>query len=150
MNIVLDTSVLINLERENRDALLLLEHLVKEKSALAISTISVSEFLTGIYQSEDYNKKLKEAKEFLEQFNWIDLNHIIAEETAKLLAYCLVSGKESKYQDVAIAATSVSAGADYLITDNIKDFDFPNLKGKVYTTKEFLRALKGKKLRFVK
>ncbi len=150
MNIIFDTTVLIDLERQNRDALLLMEKLTKEKSALIISTLSVSEYLTGIYQRADYMKRLNNAKEFLEQFNWIDLNGVVAEETAKLLAYCLTSGIERKYQDVAIAATSFAVGADFLITENIKDFDFPNLEGKVYTPKEFLRAVKGKKLKFVK
>jgi len=60
-----------------------LEKLTNERSILLISTISVSEFLAGVYQREDYKNKLGIAREFLEQFNWIDLNEVVAEETAK-------------------------------------------------------------------
>ena len=150
MNILFDTTVLIDLEREKEDTLLLLEKLTNERSLLLISTISVSEFLAGVYQREDYKNKLGIAREFLEQFNWIDLNEVVAEETAKLLAYCLVTNRERKYQDIAIAATFLNSGADFLITDNLKDFDFLELKGKIYSAKEFLRALREKKLKFVK
>lgn len=150
MKLLIDTSVLVDLERGETDAIEFFEELDKLNLEIVISAVSASELYTGVYLSENSERNLPKANRVISQFQLINLDAKVAEETGKLLAYRQIQSLPKYYEDTAIAASAISGHADFLITDNIKDFDFPNLEGKVYTPKEFLRALKGKKLRFVR
>lgn len=150
MRVLIDTCVLIDLERGEKDAIDFFEELDKISAEMVISPVSASELYTGVYLSENLEKNLARANVVISQFQIAHLDIKTAEETGKLLAYRQIKNLPKYYEDCAIAATAISSRADFLITDNKEDFNFPNLCGKVYTPKEFLAALKGKKLRFVR
>ncbi len=149
MKVLFDTTFLIDLERENKKALELAEYLATKQVPMIISTVTISELLAGAYSSKKMEKSVKVAKDLLAEFSWVDIDGFVAEEIAKVLAYRREVNKPVTYTDAAVIASFLATSADYLVTDNLKDFDSPNLEGKVYTPKEFLRALKEKKLKFV-
>ncbi len=150
MKLLIDTTVLVDLERGESDTVRFFEEIDSLNLEIAISAVSASELYTGVYLSENVERNLLKANQVIGQFQIMNLDPKVAEETGKLLAYRQIQGLPKYYEDAAIAASAISGKADFLITDNIKDFDFPNLKGKVFKPREFLRALKQKKLKFIR
>lgn len=138
MKVIVDTSIIVEIDRHKRDTVDLIRKLVENNIDLVISTVTVSEILTGSYLKKDVSKSVITAKEVLNQFTWIDLDGTVAEKTAQLLAYLLTEKKNIEYQDAAIAASFFTSHSDYLLTLNKKDFlAFPMLVGKVFSPEEF-------------
>ena len=139
MEILFDTSILVEIDRKNKLVIDLAKKLISENHSLIISTITVSEILTGSYLRKDFKTAVGNAKTILGQFKWIDFDASIAEKTAKFLAYLIVQDRRIEYQDVAIAATFSVIGSEFLLTLNKKDFNsMPDLEGKVFSPEEFL------------
>ena len=132
MRLFFDTSFLVELDR-NRHI-----NLMKKISEhdLFISTITVSEFLIGVYYNENKDK-LKNAKKFLMQFTWIDFDGEISDNTAIIEAKQLKNGKLIDFKDNAILATFIVKNMDYLITLNKKHFNHQN----AVTPDEFLKHI---------
>jgi predicted nucleic acid-binding protein len=140
MRVFFDSSVLVDVERKREDALVLLETLTDNDASLSISTVTVSEILTGAYLRRDASKAVLRAKALLGQFVWQELDGGVADATAKLLAYSYAEGKPVGYPDTVIAASAIAQSADWLVTDNKEHFTvFPPLKGRVHTVKEAKR-----------
>ncbi|MBS3105934.1 type II toxin-antitoxin system VapC family toxin [Candidatus Woesearchaeota archaeon] len=138
MKIILDTSVIVEIDRKNEVVIRLIKSLIDEDCHILVSTVTVSEILTGSYLTRDFKKSLSEAKRILGQFIWVELNAEIAEKTAQYMAYLISNGKHIEYPDVVIAATFKIMQADYLLTLNKAHFQLiPELKDKVYEPKEF-------------
>ena len=143
MNIVLDTSVIVEIDRNNKGIIELLKKLIEKNHSILISTVTVSETLAGSYLKKDFKKAVLEAKQIMAQFLWIDLTSEIAEKTAQYIAYLIAEGKMIEYPDIAIAATFKVEDADFLLTLNKNHFEYiPDLKGKVYSPGEFLKKIK--------
>jgi predicted nucleic acid-binding protein len=103
-----------------------------------ISTVSVSEILTGSYLRKDYKAALKKAERGHGQFRWFPLNGEAAKLMAELNAYLISKGQPIYYQDVAIAASFLIVRCDVLLTENKEHFErLPNMKDKVMAPKEF-------------
>jgi len=144
MKIVLDTSVIVEIDRKNEEVIRLIKKLIDLDHNILISTITISEILTGSYLRKDFKKSVSEAKRILGQFLWIELNSEIAEKTAQYLAYLITSGKIIEYQDVAIAATFKVTNSDYVLTLNKPHFEsIPELRGKTYEPKEFAKIIRN-------
>jgi len=140
MNVILDTSVIVEIDRKNKEVIDILKKLIDNNHRILISVISVSEILAGSYLRKDYKNSVLEAKRILGQFLWIDLDAKIAEKTAQYIAYLITEGSVIEYQDVAIAATFKTTDSDYLLTLNKNHFErIPDLKDKIYTPKEFMK-----------
>ncbi len=137
--VFVDTSIIVDVDRGREDVIELCKQLTSTDSAF-ISTVSVSEILTGSYLRKDYIGAVKKAEQVLSQFRWIPLNGQIAKHTAQLNAYLIAKGQPIEYQDVVIAASFIAEGCDVLLTENKEHFErLPNLKGKVMTPKEFVK-----------
>lgn len=137
MRITVDSSVIIEIERRNEAVLRIFKKIVEENYDIFISTISISEILTGVYLRKDVSQALFAARELLGQFQWVEVDGAIAEKTAQLLAYLILEKKTIEYQDVVIAATALIQNSNAILTLNKKDFEvFPHLKGKVFTPTE--------------
>ncbi len=144
MKIVLDTSVIVEIDRKNEEVIRLIKKIIDLDHNILISTITISEILTGSYLRKDFKKSVSEAKRILGQFLWIELNSEIAEKTAQYLAYLITSGKIIEYQDVAIAATFKVTNSDYVLTLNKPHFEsIPELRGKTYEPKEFAKIIRN-------
>jgi predicted nucleic acid-binding protein len=135
--VFVDTSIIVDVDRGKEDVIELCKRLTSTNSAF-ISTVSVSEILTGSYLRKDYKAAVKKAEKVLSQFRWISLNGETAKIIAELNAYLISKGQPIEYQDVAIAASFLLERCDVLLTENKEHFErLPNLQGKVMTPKEF-------------
>jgi predicted nucleic acid-binding protein len=135
--VFVDTSIIVDIDRGKQDVIELCKQLTSTNSAF-ISTVSVSEILTGSHLRRDYGVAIKKAEKVLSQFHWVPLNGEIAKLIAELNAYLIAKGQPIEYQDVAIAASFLFECCEVLLTENKDHFErLPNLKGKVMTPKEF-------------
>jgi predicted nucleic acid-binding protein len=135
--VFVDTSIIVDIDRGKEDVIELCKELTQTNSAF-ISTVSVSEILTGSYLRKDYRAAVDKAEKVLSQFQWVELDGEVAKVVAQLNAYLISKGQPIEYQDVAIAACFLVECCDVLLTENKAHFErLPNLKGKVMTPKEF-------------
>jgi predicted nucleic acid-binding protein len=135
--VFVDTSIIVDVDRGKEDVIELCKKLTSTNSAF-ISTVSVSEILTGSYLRKDFKAAVKKAEKVLSQFRWVSLNGEATKLVAELNAYLISKGQPIEYQDVAIAASFLLECCDVLLTENKDHFErLPNLKGKVMTPKEF-------------
>ena len=102
--VFVDTSIIVDVDRGKEDVIELCKRLTSTNSAF-ISTVSVSEILTGSYLRKDYKAAVKKAEKVLSQFRWVSLNGETAKLIAELNAYLISKGQPIEYQDVAIAAS---------------------------------------------
>jgi predicted nucleic acid-binding protein len=144
--VFVDTSIIVDVDRGKQDVIELCEQLTSKNSAY-ISTVSISEILTGSYLRKDYKVAVKKAERVLNQFRWVPLTDETAKLIAELNAYLITKGQPIEYQDVVIAASFLLECCDVLLTENKNHFErLPNLKSKVMTPKE-LSQITEKSLR---
>lgn len=146
MKILVDTSILVEIDRQNKEVVSFLQMLVRQKHALVISTITVAEIFTGSYLQKNPSDSVLTARDILNNFLWVDVDAETAEIVAQIYARLFLEKKQDslEYADVLIAGCFFRAQCDILLTLNTKDFILvAALKEKVYT----VEALK-KKLRF--
>ena len=79
MKILFDSSIIVEIDRQNEQVITILKDLVNKKHELIISTITVSEILTGSYLRKDSEEAVVKAKEILNQFTWKDFDNESAE-----------------------------------------------------------------------
>lgn len=145
MKFFFDTSVLVDLERQREETIRLLEVCQTEGHELWISTITVSEILTGAYLRKDAEAAAERAKEALGQFQWKELDGEVASATGQIMAFLLAHGKRIEYQDTVIAASCLVETADRLVTENEAHFRvIPGLDQRVSGAKQALRLLTRK------
>jgi predicted nucleic acid-binding protein len=135
--IFVDTSIIVDVDRGKQEVIDLCKRLTSTNNAF-ISTVTVSEILTGSYLRKDYKTAVRKAEKVLSQFRWVPLNGETAKLVAELNAYLISKGQPIEYQDVAIAASFLLECCDVLLTENKEHFDrLPNVKNKAMTPKEF-------------
>jgi predicted nucleic acid-binding protein len=135
--VFVDTSIIVDVDRGKQEVIELCEQLTSTNSAY-ISTVSISEILTGSYLRKDYKAAVKKGGRVLKQFRWVPLTGETAKLIAELNAYLITKGQPIEYQDVAIAASFLLVSCNVLLTENKNHFErLPNLKGKVMTPTEF-------------
>jgi predicted nucleic acid-binding protein len=140
--VFVDTSIIVDVDRGKQEVIDLCKELTSTNSAF-ISTVSVSEILTGSYLRKDFKTAVNKAEKVLSQFRWVSLTGEAAKLTAQLNAYLISKGQPIEYQDIAIAASFLTECCDVLLTENKDHFErLPNLKGKVMTPKEFCQETK--------
>jgi predicted nucleic acid-binding protein len=137
MKIMVDTSIIVEIDRQNRNVVEILRDLIRKNFDLVISIITVSEILAGSYLNKDPRKSVIRGKEVLNQFEWIEFDGEVAEKTGEMTAHLISKGKMVEFQDIIIAASFVTSHSDYLLTLNKKHFDrFPQLQKKVKNVNE--------------
>ncbi len=138
MKIFIDTSIVVDIEREIEDTVNLIQHLILTNHTVFMSAVVASEIFTGTYLRQDYKKARGKAKELFSCFQIIPLDMEIAETTGKISAYLIANGLPIEYQDVFIAATFVKEKGDWLLTKNKKHFTIiPGLEKSAITPAEF-------------
>ena len=143
MKVLIDTSVIIEIDRRNEEVISFLKKLTERNVDLVVSAITLSEIFAGSYMQKDFKKSVIEAKKILSQFLWIDFDSQVAEKTGQLVAYLIAEGKPVEYQDIAISATFYVSKSDYLVTLNKSHFVIlPEIKNKVFTPHEFKKMMK--------
>jgi predicted nucleic acid-binding protein len=141
MRVFVDTSVIVDIDRGRQEVIELCRRLTKEHEVY-LSTVTVSEVLTGSYLRRDAAKAVAKAKRVLGQFSWVNLDGAVAERTAQLNAYLIAEGQPIEYQDQAIAASCLTTNSDILLTSNKEHFArIPPLRDVVLTPEELSRRL---------
>ncbi len=125
MRYLCDTTFLIDLVSGDEGAAAKARELDEVASLVAISVITVHEYLRGIYylywDRKELRNKLREAREDLRRFEIIPFDEEIAEVAAEIDAKLVRSGTPIGYPDVVIAATALSRDLT-LVTRNIRHF----------------------------
>ena len=119
MGVVIDTSVLIGLERRR----LTLDYLSLDEP-IALSAISVSEMLVGAYRSDTSHRRHMRTA-FLElilaRVDVLPFDAAAARVHAEITAWLISRGQRIGVHDAIIAATAMAH--DYAaLTDNLRDF----------------------------
>ena len=142
MKIVLDSTVLIDVERKNKETLELVKRMLTNNEELIISTVTISEVLTGVYYIGK-REGLLDARTVLSQFSPVALDAEVADKTAQFVAFLLKNGSPIEFKDVAIAATFAVTKSDFLLTQNKKHFEvIPEIGSKARTISEFKKIYK--------
>ena len=133
---LVDTSIIVDIDRGKELVIDLCKRLTSTNKAL-ISTVTVSEILTGSYLRQSYNSAVAKAEKVLSQFIWVSLDGEVAKLRRAVNSYLISEGLPIEYQDVAIAASCLLEDCDYLLTENKDHFArIPKLKGKVTSPKD--------------
>lgn len=133
MRIIIDTSVLVYIDRKDQEIIEIMKelHLYHE---IYISTITISEILTGSNLRRDTKKSVEKAKKLFNQIKWVNFDYQIAEKIGELNAYLISQGKKIELPDVIISATCLVNNLDVILTFNKKHFrNIPSLKFKAMT-----------------
>ena len=119
MSVVVDTSVLIGLERRG----LKLDYLSLDEP-ITLSAISVSEMLVGAYRSDTQRRRDMKAaflELILERVDVLPFDAAAARVHAEITAWLISRGQRIGAHDALIAATAMARGYAVL-TDNLRDF----------------------------
>lgn len=121
MGLIVDTSLVIKLEREG--ASIDFEPSF-DPDVAAISAITVSELLIGKYRFRGEQRARRAAfiEAVIERFEAIPITSRIAKVHAEITATLMEAGQMVGYQDRWIAATAMASGSTLATLDR-KDFD---------------------------
>ena len=122
MGLVIDTSVLIAIERRRQNLDIVLSAIENEQ--LALSAITASELLTRIHLADSVDRKLRRetsVEATLHRIAVLPFDLRVARTHAELWAQLTGAGQIIGAHDLIIAATAVTYGYS-LLTHNIRDF----------------------------
>lgn len=122
MAVVIDTSVLVDLERRKRLRHIHLETVLGEPAALA--SITVSEMLFGAFRHPDPDQRHVREQYILDTVNRYAILPFAFDEArvhARLGAEMAMAGQRIGAHDLIIAATAISYGY-HVLTYNLRDF----------------------------
>jgi len=122
MQLLLDTSVLIDALRLRRGRRQWLAEQVRRGDTLATSTISLAEVYAGMRPEEE-----TPTKAFLSALECHEITASVAEMAGKLKRQWSQRGRTLTLADTLVAAVALQQGCP-LATDNRKDFPMPGLQ----------------------
>ena len=132
-----DTTFIIDLVNNDEEAVKIARQIDRMHSIVFISTITIQEYLRGIYylfgdKPDQIDEKLSKAEGDLVRFSWIDLNYTVAKAAAQIDADLTRKGLQIGYADVLIGATAQFFQLT-LLTRNKDHFErIPSLKIQIY------------------
>ena len=121
-----DTDFIINLVQGDPGAVQKAKEIDDNHIPVAISCITVQEYLRGIFylfgdNRELLNKKLLKAESDLIRFHCFDYDYSLAKEASRIDAYLTKTGNQIGFADVIIGTTALYF-KHKLLTRNIKHF----------------------------
>jgi predicted nucleic acid-binding protein len=122
MQLLLDTSVLIDALRLRRRRRQWLAELVRAGHTLATSALNVAEVYAGMRPSEE-----AETKAFLSALECYEITASVAEVAGRLKSQWSKKGRTLTLADMLVAAVALQQGCP-LATDNGRDFPMPKLQ----------------------
>ena len=120
--LLLDTTVLIDVLRNRNQRRKLLAALVTSGRPLATSTVNVAEVYGGLRPGEE-----EATHAFLAGINLFPVSASIAERAGRLKALLRREGQTRSIPDMIVAATALENGF-MVATDNCKDFQIEGLE----------------------
>src|SRR5712671_4127821 len=122
MQLLLDTSVLIDALRLRRRRRQWLAELVRAGHTLATSALNVAEVYAGMRPNEE-----AQTKTFLTALECYEITASVAEVAGRLKSQWSKKGRTLTLADMLVAAVALQQGCP-LATDNGKDFPMPRLQ----------------------
>jgi len=122
MQLLLDSSVLIDALRLRRGRRRWLAGLVRAGNRLATSALNLGEVYAGMRPEEE-----ERTKAFLGALECHEITARVAEMAGKLKRQCAQKGRTLTLADTIVAAVALEQGCP-LVTDNRKDFPMPGLQ----------------------
>jgi predicted nucleic acid-binding protein len=116
--VLLDTTFLIELLRENEDALRKLTEYETNEIIISTTVINILELYRGAYISDRTNENLCKAKKLLTGFQILNLDEPVYEIFALLSAELHLKGQSIKSFDELIAAIALYNNEPILTKDN--------------------------------
>ena len=123
MGVILDTSVLIEAERQDFEIDKLTEN--REEEIFGLSVITVSELLHGVYRADSTKRRLKRSayvEKVIELFPIYVFEISIARIYAELRSDLSKKGLQVGAHDLIIGSTALSLGFS-VVTNNIRHFE---------------------------
>ena len=124
MRYIADTTFLIDLVNGDKGAVELAEELDSTGEGMALSAISVEEYIRGVYflfSGKKLKEKLRAAKGDLAPFTVIPVDEAVAFKAAEIDASLAKEGLMLSLADILIAATALANNL-VLVTRNVKHF----------------------------
>jgi predicted nucleic acid-binding protein len=122
MQLLLDTSVLIDALRMRRGRRQWLAELVRAGHTLATSALNLAEVYAGMRPEEEARTKA-----FLNALACLEITASVAEMAGKLRSQWARQGRTLTLADTIVAAVALEQGCP-LATDNRRDFPMPRLQ----------------------
>jgi predicted nucleic acid-binding protein len=122
LGLLIDSSILITLERTGRSAADLRQRLDDD---FAISAVTLSEIMVGLHRAQSAAQRMRRQgliDRSLETLPVLPFDADVAVVHARIWAELLASGQPIGVQDSLIAATALTHGYAVL-TDNVRDFE---------------------------
>lgn len=121
-----DTTFIIDLVNADSGAVSKAKEIDQQQVFVNISTITVQEYLRGVYylfghDSKLLTKKLTKSESDLVRFHWIAIDYKIAKLAAMIDADLTKKGTKIGYADVLIGSTALFYGLN-ILTRNLKHF----------------------------
>jgi len=121
MDLLLDTSVLIDTLRSRNRRRELLAQLVEDGQRLTTTALNIAEIYAGIRSGEETQTSL-----FLSSLECHALDRETGKQAGLLKSACAKRGKTISLPDAIVAAIAIQRGCT-LVTDNCKDFPMPEI-----------------------
>jgi tRNA(fMet)-specific endonuclease VapC len=131
MEMILDSTFVIDLLRDNKDAQLKLQQLLCQGEPIHITCITVFELFQNITESTNSLKEREHIKKILSDQPILQLSSDAAEQAGMIKSSLQKSGKSIGQLDALIAGIALTH-ADTVLTRNVKDFS--KIKGLVVET----------------
>lgn len=122
MNLLLDTSVLIDVLRGRNRRRELLAELVRAGHSISTTTLNIAEVYAGMRPNEEASTEA-----FLSGLGVHELNGSAARMAGKLRAMWQRKGRTLSLADTIVAAIAIEMGCT-LLTDNRTDFPMPEVQ----------------------
>ena len=121
MGLIIDTSVIIKLERDGPSEMF---NPIFDREQIGISVVTVSELLAGVHQARSESSVYRSAfvEEMLDRLEPLPITTRIARIHSDMSSYMRQEGRTIGLHDQWIAATAIAHGAT-VVTLNRKDFE---------------------------
>ena len=124
----LDTNIVVDIFRGDKELLVKLEEAAKEKKQFCISFLTLAELFKGAYLSLRYEEARALIENFIKNIELLNLNKEACRIYGEKFSELKKLGKQTEEMDLLIAAVVLSFDA-VLITKNKKHFEnISNLK----------------------
>ncbi|NLE05793.1 MAG: type II toxin-antitoxin system VapC family toxin [Crenarchaeota archaeon] len=108
---IIDTDILIDLLRNQNQAVAFIADLEKEKAILATTTINIFELYHGAHKSQESERNLKAINELASRLSVLPLTNKAAKKAACIYAQLEHEGKSIGLKDTFIAAITLTLNA---------------------------------------
>lgn len=132
--VVLDTTILIDLLKDEKEAVNKFKKLEKENEELLTTQINVFELIQGVYkQKNNVQKRISAIDMLLQKIKILDITFISSFTSGKISGELRKKGLQISPSDVLIAGTAIANNEKTIVTRNTKDFKkIPEIKVETY------------------